>query len=230
MEELKEMVLENAKAILPIAALVVVLQLVFLQQPGPEVLQFLIGVVLVSLGLGLFLLGIKIGLLPLGEMIGSELTQRGSMTLLLIFTFFFGIAVTVAEPNVRVLSNQINAVSDVEIAKNTLVGFVALGVGISMSVAAARVVLGVPMSYILIGGYAAIFALSAFVPPHFIPISFDSGGITTGPLAVPVLIALGVGLTSALGGKSSLSDSFGFVALAYIGPILAVMLLGVIYA
>lgn len=229
MEELKEMLLENGKAILPIAVLVVVLQLL-LKQPGPDVIQFLVGVVLISFGLGLFLLGIKIGLLPLGEMIGSELTQRGSMALLLIFALFFGIAVTVAEPNVRVLANQIDAVSGDVISKNSLIIFVALGVGLSMSVAAGRVVLGIPMKYILIGGYALIFALSAFVPPHFVPISFDSGGITTGPLTVPVLLALGVGLTSTLGGKSSLSDSFGFVALAYIGPILAVMLLGVIYA
>lgn len=230
MDEIKDVALEIIQAILPITVLVITLQLIFFENPVPVVAQFVVGVIMVSLGLGLFLLGVKIGLLPLGEMIGSELPQRGSMLLLLFFTLFLGIAVTMAEPDVRVLAHQIDAVSDGEITKNVLITFVAVGVGIFMAIAAARVVLGVPMSYILIGGYTAVFILSAFVPPHFVPISFDSGGVTTGPMTVPFILALGVGLTSVLGGKSSMSDSFGFVALASIGPVLAVMLLGVIYA
>lgn len=230
MESLKDTALEILQAIMPIAVLVIVLQLIFFDRPGPLIAQFMVGLVMVSAGLGLFLLGVKVGLLPLGEIIGSELPQLGSFTLLLIFTMFIGIAVTVAEPDVRVLAHQVDQVSGGEISKRMLVTFVAIGVGLFMAIAVARVVLGIPMSYLLVAGYAAIFALSAFVPPHFVPISFDSGGVTTGPMTVPFILALGVGLTSVLGGKSSLADSFGFVALASIGPVIAVMLLGVIYA
>jgi hypothetical protein len=230
MEEIKDIVLEMVQAVLPIAVVVVILMLLLFEQPGDLIARFLVGVVMVTIGLGLFLLGVKVGLLPLGEAIGSELPQRGSLLILVLFTLFIGIAVTVAEPDVRVLAHQVDVVSDGEIAKRTLVTFVAVGVGIFTAVAAARVVLGIPMAYILITGYVAVFILSAFVPPHFVPISFDAGGVTTGPMTVPFILALGVGLTSVLGSKRSLGDSFGFVALASIGPVLAVMILGVIYA
>jgi len=229
MDDIKHIALETFQAVLPIAVLVVALMLVFVDGSGQMILQFLAGVVMVTVGLGLFLLGVKVGLLPLGEAIGSELPQRGSLVLLMLLTLFIGFAATVAEPDVRVLAYQIDAVSDGEISKRVLVTFVGIGVGVFLAIAAARVVLGIPMAYILTAGYLAVFALSAFVPPHFVPISFDAGGVTTGPMTVPFILALGVGLTSVLGGKSSLGDSFGFVALASIGPIIAVMLLGVFY-
>ena len=229
MDEIKDIAKEMIQAILPIAVIVIVLQLILFENPWSMVVQFLVGVVLVTLGLGLFLLGVKIGLLPLGEAIGSEIPKSGSVPILIFAFLAIGIAVTVAEPDVRVLAHQIDVVSDGEITKRILVTFVAIGVGVFMAIAALRVVLGVPMSYIIIGGYLTIFGLSALVPPHFVPISFDSGGVTTGPMTVPFILALGVGLTSVLGGKRSLSDSFGFVALASIGPVIAVMLLGVIY-
>ncbi|MDD3654797.1 MAG: DUF1538 domain-containing protein [Desulfotomaculaceae bacterium] len=229
MDDIKDVVKEVTTSILPIAVLVVTLQLILFERPGPIVLQFIIGAVMVTIGLGLFLIGVKVGLLPLGETIGSELPARGSFILLLFFTFALGIAITVAEPDIRVLTHQIESVSSGNISKNILIAFVGVGVGIFMTIAAARVLLGIPMSYILIGSYLTVFVLSAFVPPHFIPISFDSGGVTTGPMTVPFIIALGVGLTSVLGGKSTMSDSFGFVGLASIGPVIALMLLGVIY-
>lgn len=229
MDDIKEVALEIFQAIMPVAVLVIVLQLILFEQPGPIVVQFIVGVVLVALGLGLFLLGVKVGLLPLGEMIGSELPQRGSVMLMLLFTFLIGFVATAAEPDVRVLAHQIATVSDGEINNKVLIAFVSLGVGLFMAVAALRVLLGVPISYIILVGYTMVFILSAFVPDQFVPISFDSGGVTTGPMTVPFILALGVGFTSVLGGKSSLSDSFGFVALASIGPILAVMFLGVIY-
>ncbi|MDO7786767.1 DUF1538 domain-containing protein [Desulforamulus aquiferis] len=230
MEEIKDIAKEILQAILPIAVLVVIFQLILFEEPGLMIAQFLIGVLMVSIGLGLFLLGVKVGLLPLGEIIGSELPQRGSFVLIILFTFFLGIAVTVAEPDVRVLAAQIDIVSAGEVSKNILITFVAIGVAIFMAIAVARLLLGIPISYILVGGYLLVFALSLYVPPHFVPISFDSGGVTTGPMTVPFILALGVGLTSVLGGKSTMSDSFGYVALASIGPVMAVMILGVIYA
>lgn len=229
MEEVKDIAIEIIQAILPIAVIVVVLQLILFEHPWSMVGQFLIGVVMVTLGLGLFLLGVKVGLLPLGEAIGSEIPKSGSVPVLILAVLFIGVAVTVAEPDVRVLAHQIDLVSGGEITKRLLVAFVAVGVGVFLAMAALRVLLGIPISYIIIGGYLLIFGLSMIVPPQFVPISFDSGGVTTGPMTVPFILALGVGLTSVLGGKSSLSDSFGFVALASIGPVIAVMLLGVIY-
>ncbi len=230
MDEIKEIAKEIIQAVVPVAVLVIIIQLMLFEEPLLVIAQFLVGVVFVTLGLGLFLLGVKVGLLPLGEIIGSELPQKGTFFTILLAVLFLGIAVTVAEPDVRILAHQIDLVSEGEISKNILINFVALGVGIFMVIAVARVFLGIKIKYILIVGYTMVFALSLFVPPNYVPISFDAGGVTTGPMTVPFILALGVGLTSVLGGgKSTLSDSFGYVALASIGPVLAVMLLGVIY-
>jgi len=229
MDDVKDVAREVLSSTLPVIVMVVVLLLILFENPGQIIIQFIIGAAMVTLGLGLFLIGVKIGLLPMGEAIGSELPQRGSLILLFFSTLFIGIAVTVAEPDVRVLTHQIEYVSGGGIPKSLLISFVAVGVGLFMTIGAARVLLNIPMKYILTAGYLMVFILAAFVPSHFLPISFDSGGVTTGPLTVPFIIALRVGLMFVLAGKSSMSDSFGFVALGSIGPVLAVMLLGVIY-
>ncbi|HUM59406.1 MAG TPA: DUF1538 domain-containing protein [Bacillota bacterium] len=229
MDDLKDVAKEVLSSTLPIVVMVVLCQFIFFENPGNMVIQFIIGAIMVTLGLGLFLIGVKIGLLPLGEAIGAELPQRGSVIILLLAMLFIGIAVTVAEPQVNILANQFEYVSGGSIPKYLLISFVAAGIGLFFTIATARVLLNIPMKHILTAGYLLVFILAAFVPPSFLPISFDAGGVTTGPLTVPFIIALGVGLTSVLGGKSSMSDSFGFLALVLIGPILAVMLLGVIY-
>ncbi len=229
MDDVKEVAREVTQAVLPIAMLVVVLIIIFIPQWLPVLGQFVFGLIMVMLGFGMFLLGVKVGLLPLGEAIGSELPQWGSLVPILLFIFLLGFAVTVAEPDVRVLAAKVDTVSGGGVPRYMLISLVALGVGIFMAIAFARMVVGIPLSYILLAGYVSIFALSSFVPPHFIPISFDAGGVTTGPVTVPFILALGSGLAAVLGGKSSLADSFGYVALASVGPVLAVMLLGVIY-
>lgn len=229
MDDVKDVAKEVLTSVLPVVVLVITLQLILFENPGPKILQFATGAVMVTLGLGLFLIGVKVGLLPLGEAIGAGLPQKGSFLLLLLSMLFIGIAITAAEPDIRILTHQIDQVSGGGIPKNLLISFVAIGVGLFITIGTARVVLGIPMSYILIGSYGLIFLLAALAPPHFVPIAFDSGGVTTGPMTVPFILALGVGVTSVLSGKDSLSDSFGFVALAVIGPIIAVMLLGVIY-
>ncbi|MCL0081281.1 DUF1538 domain-containing protein [Peptococcaceae bacterium] len=229
MDHIKEAAWEIIQAVLPIIALVIILILIFISSPLPVIVQFLAGAFMVTTGLGLFLLGVKVGLLPLGETIGAELPQWGSMPLILFFVAILGVAITVAEPDVRVLAAKVDIVSEGAVSRHLLIAAVAIGVGIALIVAVARVVWSVPLGYILVVGYLAVFALSYFVPPHFVPISFDSGGVTTGPMTAPFILALGVGFASVLGGKSSLADSFGYVALASIGPVLAVMLLGVIF-
>jgi len=180
-------------------------------------------------GLFLFLLGVQIGLLPMGELIGSAVARQGKLWLLVLFGFILGFVVTVAEPDVRVLALQVDLVSGGAISRSVLVYTIALGLAIFVALAMLRTVFNIPLVYLLISGYGLIFAIATIAPPHFIPVSFDAGGVTTGPMAVPFILALGVGVTAVLGGKRTTADRFGLVALASIGPVLAVLLLGVIY-
>jgi hypothetical protein len=174
------------------------------------------------------LMGVRIGLLPVGEAIGSSLVARGSVVILLGASFVLSFAVTVAEPDVRVLAYQVDLASQGRIGTGVLITAVALGVALFVALALLRILLGVPMAYLLAAGYGIVLILTLFTPPHFVAISFDAGGVTTGPMAVPFILALGIGTTSVLGGKSALGDGFGLVGLASIGPIIGVMLLGVI--
>lgn len=230
MKGIKEIILEVIQAILPVVILVGTLLFVLFEKPAPMMFQFIIGAVMIIFGLSLFMLGVKVGLLPLGEMIGSELPQLGCLPLILVYGFFIGAAITVAEPNLRVLAFQVGLVSGGEISGDVLITFVALGVGMFTAVAIARIVLDIPLSYILTIGYLLAFILSAVAPPTFVPIAFDSGGVTTGPLTVPFILSLGVGFASVLGGRNTLGNSFGYLGLVLLGPIIPVMLLGVIYA
>lgn len=229
MQTIKDTVREIIFAVLPVAIVVIILQFTLISLPFETFLQFLIGVIMVSVGLILFLLGVHLGLLPIGEMIGSALPNTGKAWLVVLFGFLMGLVVTLAEPDVRVLAMQIDFVSQGEISRNLLILVVALGVAVFVGIAMLRIILNIPITYILIVGYGLIFLLSLFTPAHFVPISFDAGGVTTGPMTVPFILALGVGVARVLGGKSTSTDGFGLVALASIGPVLAVMILGVIF-
>ncbi len=228
-KEAKEILFEVLQAILPIVIVVSIIQVFFLQTPPALLWQFLAGALLVTTGLFLFLVGVRVALLPIGEMVGSELVTRGSLSILLIAAFIFGVVITVAEPDVRVLAHQVDIASRGAIEAGILITAVSIGVGFFVSVAILRILLGVPIFYILTAGYVLIVVLSFFVPPEFVAISFDAGGVTTGPMAVPFILALGVGATSVMGGKSGVADTFGLIGLASIGPVLGVMILGVIY-
>lgn len=228
-KELRKLVAEVLQAVMPITVLVIVLQITLLALPVAVMARFLIGALMVMAGLFLFLRGVKIGLLPIGQAIGSELPKRVSMGFLLALAFALGFVVTVAEPDVRVLAHQVDYVSAGEIGKGVLILVVALGVGISVSLAMLRIVLGLSIGIVLGLGYAAVLVLSFFVPSHFLPVAFDAGGVTTGPVTVPFILALGIGVVSVLGGKSALADGFGVVGIASIGPIVSVMILGIVY-
>ncbi|MFA9557514.1 DUF1538 domain-containing protein [Evansella sp. AB-rgal1] len=229
MQEIKDTIKEVVLAVMPITLVVFILQFSILWLPIEAFVQFLVGVLFVSVGLILFLLGVHIGLLPVGEMIGSALPKTGKLYLILFFGFLLGFVVTVAEPDVRVLALQVDQVSGGEISRNVLVYSVALGVGIFVLLAMLRIIFNIKITYLLMGGYGVVFLLASFTPASFIPISFDAGGVTTGPMTVPFILALGVGVASVIRGKTSSTDSFGLVALASIGPIIAVLILGVIY-
>jgi hypothetical protein len=229
MDNIKETILEVILSILPITIVITILQFTLIWLPMDMFIQFLIGVLLVGAGLILFLLGVNIGLLPVGEMIGSALSKTKKVWLIVFFGFLLGLVVTIAEPDVRVLSSQVDQVSGGQIPMDILILAVAIGVALFVALAMVRIIFSINIIYLLAAGYALVFLLAAFTPSVFVPISFDAGGVTTGPLTVPFILSLGVGVASVMKGKSSSSDGFGLVALASIGPILSVLLLGVIY-
>lgn len=221
---------EVLSAIVPITTVVIVLQLTLVKLPPVVLGQFLVGAIFVLLGMFFFLYGVNIGLLPMGHILGAELPAKGSIVLFVIASFVLGISVTIADPDVMVLANQVADVSNGEIGRLLLILTVAVGMGFFIALAMLRIVLGVPIQYLLGVGYGLLLILALFAPAGFIPISFDSGAVATGPLIVPFVLSLGLGTASVLQGRSALRDGFGLMGLASLGPILAVMLLGVIYA
>lgn len=228
MKEIRKYFMEALQSILPVAIIVIIMQLFFLRTSISLTIQFVVGALLAIIGMGLFLLGVKIGLLPMGEAIGAELPQRGSLIYMIAIAFLIGFAVTVAEPDVIVLTEQIDTVSKGAISGNLLLYVIAIGIGFFVSLAIVRIIFNIPITYLLAAGYILIIILSFFTPPAFVPLAFDSGGVTTGPMAVPVILAIGLGVSSVLAGKSTISDGFGLIGLASIGPVIAVMLLGII--
>lgn len=229
LNDIKEIILEVLQAIGPIFVVISIIQFFIIRTPISLFWQFIAGAVMVTTGLFLFLVGVRVSLLPIGEMIGSRLTSRGSLPFLLVASFIFGFVITVAEPDVRVLAHQVDIASGGAIDSGILIIAVALGVGFFVSLAILRILLGIPIAYLLATGYVFVVVLSFFTPPGFVAISFDAGGVTTGPMAVPFILALGVGATSVLGGKSTVAETFGLIGLASIGPVIGVMILGVIF-
>jgi len=228
LKEIRQTVLEVIQAVLPITLTVVVLQLFIIRMPANLVFQLLIGAGMAIVGMVFFLLGVKIGLLPMGEAIGAELPKRGSLLYVIAIVFLVGFAVTVAEPDVIVLTNQIDVVSQGSISGSLLIYVIAIGIGFFVAMAIVRIIFGFPITYLLAAGYVTVLVLSFFTPANFVPVAFDAGGVTTGPMAVPIILALGIGFSSVLAGKSALSDGFGLIGLASIGPVIGVMLMGVI--
>ncbi|WP_404456123.1 DUF1538 domain-containing protein [Oceanobacillus kapialis] len=226
---MKETIKEVLLSILPITIVILLLQLFIIQLPVTQFMPFLFGVLIIGAGLVLFLLGVNMSLLPVGEMIGSALPRTNKVWVVVWVGFLLGIVVTIAEPDVRVLSSQVDLVSGGTIPKAVLLLSVSLGVGIFISLAILRIIFQLNFVILLIAGYSIVFLLASFTPPSYIPISFDAGGVTTGPMTVPFIMALGVGVASVMKRNTVSKDAFGLVALASIGPIIAVLLLGVIY-
>ena len=229
MTTIKETIQEVVYAVMPVTAVVFILQFTLIKLPLEDFLYFVAGIIFVTIGLILFLLGVHIGLLPVGELIGSALPKTGKAWMVIFFGFLLGFVVTIAEPDVRVLATQVDVVSGGEVTKNVLIYSVALGVAIFVALAMARIIYDIPIVYILVGGYSLVLLMMLVSPPAYLPISLDAGGVTTGPMTVPFILALGVGVSSVLRGGTSSVDSFGLIALASIGPILAVQILGVIF-
>lgn len=223
---LREKSLEVLQAVAPLVAAICLLQLTLVQAPLALFLQFLVGSALCVVGMLLLLTGIDYGILPMGKYIGAELPQRGSLTLIMAVTFSLGFATTVAEPDVLVLASQVDEASDGVISRQSVLYVVALGIAVFSVLAMMRIIIGWPMGYMLAGAYTIALVLSVFAPAESIPLAFDAGSVTTGVLSAPVMIALAIGLSTVLGGRSALSDGFGLVGFATIGPIIAILIMG----
>ena len=221
---LMEKIRESMASVLPITAIVFLLSITIAPlDPGTLVL-FLFGAILLVGGMGLFTLGVDMSMIPMGEGVGSTLSKSRHLIIPLTVYFLLGVLTTMAEPDLQVLSKQVPAINS-----TVLVVTVAVGVGLFLVAATIRIRRGVPLRRMLLVLYFAVFALAAAAPGNFIPVSFDSGGVTTGPITVPFIMSLGLGIASTRSDKNSASDSFGLISLCSIGPILCVLLLGIIY-
>ena len=222
--ELAEKIRESAVSVLPILILVGLLCL-FLTPMQPQLLlAFLIGALMLILGMGLFSLGAEQSMTPIGTKIGTALTKTKNLPLILGVSFLLGFAITVAEPDLQVLAETVPHISS-----TVLLVTVGIGVGLFMSLCMYRIITGANLRWLLLGCYALIFLLAAFTDPDFLCIAFDSGGVTTGPMTVPFILAMGMGVANIRSDNRAEADSFGLVALCSIGPILSVLLLGFFY-
>ncbi|MBM4432807.1 MAG: DUF1538 domain-containing protein [Chloroflexi bacterium] len=227
-DQLKNKILEVLKALLPLIIVIVILQFTLVKAPANVFSQFLLSAVMVFAGIVLFLLGIEVGILPAGKIVGAGLMEKRSLWLIIAIAFLIGFATTIAEPDVLVLSKQANIITQGAVSENRLIYIVGIGVAFFAAMAAMRIILGFRIAYLLTASYLIVIILSFFTPAEFVPLAFDSGSVTTGALTAPIVIALGIGLSSVLAGRSAISDGFGLLGLASIGPIIAVMIMGII--
>lgn len=231
--------LGSIRDLAPIIIVIAFFQLVILQQPIPDLANILAGVALVMLGLTLFVQGLEMGLFPLGENMAYAFARKGSVVWLLVFAFLLGFGTTVAEPALIAVSAEAAEVAatggvigsseeDKKDYANGLRFTVALSVGIAILVGVIRIIKGWPIHYLIIMGYIGVVIMTGFAPEWIIGIAYDSGGVTTSTITVPLVTALGVGLASSIKGRNPMVDGFGLIAFASLTPMIFVMLYGVI--
>lgn len=229
--------ISSLRDLLPVIVVVVFFQLVVLQQPIPNLLQLMSGILLVVLGLTFFINGLEMGLFPVGESLAHALARKGSLFWLLIFAFLLGFGTTVAEPALIAVAEEASEVAAQAgaIANNLAAQeayaeglrlTVAFAVGIAILIGVIRIVKGWPMHWMIMGGYVLVVIVTSFAPREIIGIAYDSGGVTTSTITVPLVTALGVGLASSIRGRSPMIDGFGLIAFASITPIIFVLLFG----
>ncbi len=224
-QRLTQKLKEALKAVLPIMAAVVLLSFTLTPMPGGVLLAFLFGGGMLTVGMMLFSLGAELAMAPMGERIGARVTKTRRLWLVLLLGLLLGFMITVSEPDLQVLAQQVPSVPNA-----ALIISVAAGVGIFLVAAMLRMLLGVPLRAILAVCYALAFVLAFFAPKEFLAVAFDAGGVTTGPMTVPFIMAFGLGVSAIRSDKGAYNDSFGLVAICSIGPILAVLALSLIYA
>lgn len=221
---LMEKLRESVASVLPITLIVAFLCLFFVPVSSGLMLSFLIGSVMIIIGMALFTIGSDVSMTQMGNHIGAKLTKSRKLWLILTLSFVLGFIITLAEPDLQVLATNAPAID-----KTVLILTVSVGVGLFLLVSMLRILFSISLKWLLIIFYAALFILAAFADSGFLSVAFDSGGVTTGPITVPFIMALGVGVASIRSDEKAKSDSFGLIALCSIGPILAVLILSFIY-
>lgn len=218
--------------LLPIILVVSFFQIVVLQQPFPNLIEILVGLIFVLLGLMLFVEGLEIGLFPIGENISYALVKKGSVFWLLLFSFLLGFSTTIAEPALIAVANEAAEIAKKaelikpEIETKYAIGLrlaVAISVGLAILIGIWRIIKGWPIYYMIIGGYLMVIVMTFFAPEEIIGIAYDAGGVTTSTITVPLVTALGVGLATVIEGRSPLTDGFGLIAFASLLPMIFVM-------
>ncbi len=222
---ISQKVKEAFSSVLPIALIVLALCVSIAPIESGVFLAFVLGVLLVVLGMGLFTLGADTAMTPIGEYVGTSVMRTKKIWIIVPICFIVGVMITISEPDLQVLASQLENT----IGPWFLILSVGVGVGVFLVVAFLRIVLKIKLKYLLIVCYIGVFILSFFVPSAFVPLAFDSGGVTTGPMSVPFIIAIGTGVAAMRSDKEAETDSFGLTALCSIGPILSVMVLGIIF-
>ena len=228
MNLIKHKFTESFNSVFPIAAIVLVLSLTLIPDISSSfMILFLFGAVLLIIGMSFFTLGAEMSMQTIGSQIGSSMSKSGKVWLIAFISFVIGIAITVAEPDLQILAGQIYGAND-PLRQWILILTVGVGVGIFLVIAVLRIIFGVNLNIILTVFYVIAITLSFFLPKEFQPLAFDSGGVTTGPMTVPFIMSLGAGVSAGRRNKEGSADSFGITALCSIGPIIAVMVLGII--
>ena len=210
---------ESLSSVLPIAIIVLVLSITCASLDAGVLVLFLFGTILLIMGMSFFTVGSTISMEPLGDGIGKSLNKNNKIILPLVICFILGFFITVSEPDLQVLAEQVPTISNA-----MLVICVGIGVGVFLCITLIRSKKDLPLRTLLLIFYILIIGLAFFAPDEFVPTAFDSGGVTTGPITVPFIMALGAGLASARKSKHAGENSFGLVALCSIGPILSVLL------
>ncbi|RHL88152.1 DUF1538 domain-containing protein [Dorea formicigenerans] len=223
-KNLLEKLKESLGAVLPIIGIVLVLCFSIAPIPNSVLMTFVVGAVLLIIGMMFFTLGAEMAMTPMGERIGTKLTNTRKISVVIVLCFILGFIITISEPDLQVLAEQVPSIPNY-----TLIIAVATGVGIFLVAAVLRMLFGIPLAHMLLILYPIIFILASIVPQDFLTVAFDSGGVTTGPMTVPFIMALGIGFSAVRSDKHAENDSFGLVALCSVGPILAVLLLGSLY-
>ncbi|MES9898192.1 MAG: DUF1538 domain-containing protein [Sedimenticola sp.] len=231
--------LDSIRDLTPIIAVIAFFQLLVFQQPIPDLIGLLGGTLQVVIGLTLFIHGLKMGLFPIGESMAHDFATKGSLFWLLLFAFALGFGTTVAEPALIAVADEAGRVAAAgNLIENTEASIqsyadglrltVALSVGLAIVIGVLRIIKGWPVQYLIMGGYLGIVIMTFFAPAEIIGIAYDSGGVTTSTITVPLVTALGVGLATSIRGRNPMTDGFGLIAFASLTPMIFVMAYGMI--
>jgi len=221
--------LEVFQALMPLAVIFVVLQVFYLKLPRDQVYNILKGLVMAFFGLILFLQGVQIGFLPVGKIVGEVLGEMSNRWILIPIGFILGFVATIAEPAVRILSSEVERASAGYIREKLMLYTLSLGVAVFVAIGMAKIIFGIPLTYIIIPGYLLAIAMLKLSDSTFVSIAFDSGGVATGPMTVTFIMAMAVGVATVMESRNAIVDGFGLIALVALAPILSVLVLGLIY-